>query len=205
LASLLLTLLVIQTSLVLVLTALALKFALLLIVSPLIVSLPPLPFPLSLLIGVPASTSRVVSVLRWRDAALHCADFLVALPLKFVVTALLLLLTLLVRLPLSFGPFLFLPLTTRLFSLPALLLRLLIVTSLFLGLVVIATLVVPLATFFPTFLSLLAPRILSLIAVTRILRLGKAGKAEGCTDTETQSYQNGSQVTGFHIGPPCVN
>lgn len=128
--------------------------------------------------------------------------FLIALPLKFFITPLLLLLTLQVRLPLAFSAILVLPLTARFLGLPTLLLCLLVVATLILRLVVIATLVVPLivplAAFFPTFLTLFPPRILSLVAVAWILRLCEVGKTKPCTDAETQSYQDGSHVFGFH-------
>jgi hypothetical protein len=116
-----------------------------------------------------------------------------------------LLLASLFPLPSLFGAFLLLPLTACFVSLPPLFLRLLVVATLFLSLVVIATLFVPLAPLVPALLSLLAPRILSLIAVALVLSLDKTGQAERCTDTETQSYKDGSQVIGFHKGPPCVN
>ncbi|HEX6190030.1 MAG TPA: hypothetical protein VFZ40_18270 [Pyrinomonadaceae bacterium] len=54
----------------------------------------------------------------------------------------------------SFGAFLLLPLTTSFLSLTALLLRLLVVAPLFRRLIVIASLFVPLATLFPSLISL---------------------------------------------------
>ncbi|MGQ0761450.1 MAG: hypothetical protein ACT4OT_05465 [Acidobacteriota bacterium] len=182
------------------------KFALLLIVSPLLVSLPPLPFALSLLIVIPAIYLGASSLFFVGATLLFVAlVVLITLPLNLLVTSLFLLLALVVRLPLPFGAFLLLSLTTRFLSLAALLPRLLIVPTLFLCLIVIASLFVSLTTLFPSLISLWAPRVLSLVAVARVLRLCNAGQAQGCTDTETESYQNGSQLTGSHKGPPCVN
>ncbi|HEX6190029.1 MAG TPA: hypothetical protein VFZ40_18265 [Pyrinomonadaceae bacterium] len=74
------------------------KFALLLIVSPLPVILPPLPFALSLLIVIAAFQLGSSSLFFVGATLLFVALILpIALPLKFLVTALLLLLTLLVR------------------------------------------------------------------------------------------------------------